>query len=251
MSLEGNVCIVTGGGSGIGRATALKLAARGASVAVVGRSEPKLHEVCADIQARGGTARPYAVDVADFNGVQAMARAVLDGWGRIDILVNNAGHSSQHRRLLSTTPEEIRAVVDSNLIGSIYCAKAVVPAMLEQKRGTIVNVASLAGTSPNLLAGMIYSAVKAAVINFNAYLNAEFRNSGIRAGVVIPGEVDTPIMDKRPTPPDSAARATMVPAEDVADAIMLIAAADPRTTIPELVIRPTFQRNTAPEIERA
>ncbi len=250
MTLEGKVCIVTGGGSGIGRAAVLKMAAAGARVAVVGRTASKNDAVVAEVKAAGGVARPFAVDVADFEAVQAMARAVLADWGRIDVLVNNAGHSSSHRRLLSTTPDEIRAVIDSNLIGSIYCSKAVVPSMLEAKQGTIVNVASLAGTNANLLAGMIYGAVKAAVINFNAYLNAEFRNSGIRAGVVIPGEVDTPIMDKRPTPPDAGARQSMVPAGDVADAIMLIATADPRTTIPELVIRPTFQRNTAAEIER-
>ena len=100
--------------------------------------------------------------------------------------------------LLTTTPEDIQSVINSNLVGTIYCTQAVIPSMREAKEGTIINVSSLAGVSPGLLAGMAYGAAKAAVNNFTAFLNSEYRNTGIRASVVIPGEVDTPIMNKRP-----------------------------------------------------
>lgn len=248
MALQGKVCIVTGGGSGIGRAAALMMAKAGARVVLAGRTLSKLQEVEKEIESAGGAAMSVSLNVADYDAVQKMAKDVLNAYGRIDVLVNNAGHSSRHRKLLTTTPEEVRAVIDSNLVGTIYCTQAVVPAMLEQKEGTIINVSSLAGVTPGLLGGMIYSAAKAGVINFTQFLNAEFRNTGIRASVVVPGEVDTPILDNRPVPPSRDARDTMVTAEDTAEAITLIAALPQRTSIPELIIRPTMQRDTSKEV---
>jgi len=174
--------------------------------------------------------------------------SVLAEHGKIDILLNNAGHSSIHRKLLTTTSEEMKGVFDSNVLGSVLCAQAVVPAMLEAGEGTIINISSLAGVTPGLLAGMAYGAAKAGVINFTQFLNAELRNTGIRASVVIPGEVDTPILDKRPVNPSADARETMVTAEDAAEAITMIARLPSRAAIPELVIRPTYLRDTSAEV---
>ncbi len=247
MGLKGKVCIVTGGGSGIGRSAALMMAEAGAKVALVGRTLSKVESVQREIEVAGGTAMAIGLDVADYDGVMQMADSVLGSYGRIDVLVNNAGHSSPHRRLMTTTPEELRAVLESNVSGSVYCTQAVVPSMQSQGEGTIINVSSLAGVNGSLLAGMAYSAAKAAVINFTSFLNAELKNTGIRASVVIPGEVDTPILDGRPISPSVEARATMVTAEDSAEAIMLIASLPQRACIPELIIRPTFQRDTSSE----
>ena len=251
MGLKDKVCIITGGGSGIGLASAIMMAEQGARVVLVGRTASKVEDAAKKIESSGGTAMSVGLDVADYDGVMKMARDVLDAYGRIDVLVNSAGHSSPHRKLLTTTPEEIRAVLDSNIVGTIYCTQAVMPTMLEAQEGTIINVASLAGVNPGLVGGMAYSAAKAAVINFTGFITSEFKNQGIRASVVIPGEVDTPILDKRPVPPSSDARATMVTAEDSAEAITLIAALPQRTTIPELVIRPTFQRDFTGELGTA
>ena len=248
MRLEGNVCIITGGGSGIGRGAALAMAQEGATVVINGRTESKLVSVKAEVEATGGTAVSYAFDVADYNAVEQMTADVLDKFGRIDVLVNNAGHSSQHRRLLNTTPEEMRSVIDSNLIGTFFCTKAVVPTMLEAKSGTIINISSLAAVTPGPFSGFAYGAAKAAVINFTEFLNADLRNTGIRASVVVPGEVATPILDKRPVPPDAAARATMVDVDETSAAILLIATLPQRSNIPELVIRPTMHRNMTGEI---
>ena len=247
MSLKGNVCIITGGGSGIGRDAALTLARDGAAVVIVGRTQAKLNAVQAEIAAEGGTALPYVLDVADYDAVQQMVDDVLEQFGRIDVLVNNAGHSSHHRRLLNTPPEEMRSVIDSNLIGTFFCTKAVVPAMLEAKSGTIINISSLAAVTPGPFSGFAYGAAKAAVINFTEFLNVDLRNTGIRASVVVPGEVATPILDKRPIPPDAAARATMVDVAETSAAIHLIATLPQRSNIPELVIRPTMYRNMAGE----
>ncbi len=248
MRLKDHVCIITGGGSGIGRGAALTMAEEGATVVVIGRTASKLESVKSEVSAAGGTAVSYALDVADYGAVEQMVTDVLNQFGRIDVLVNNAGHSSHHRRLLNTPPEEMRAVIDSNLIGTFYCTKAVVPAMLDAKSGTIINISSLAAVTPGPFSGFAYGAAKSGVINFTEFLNADLRNTGIRASVVVPGEVATPILDNRPVPPDADARATMVGVDETSAAILLIATLPQRSNIPELVIRPTMHRNMTGEI---
>ena len=250
MTLKNKVCLITGGGSGIGRATANKMAKEGARIIVVGRTQTKIDETVSGIKKDGGYASGYATDVSDQALVDDLVSSVIQEHSKIDLLLNNAGHSSKHRRLTTTTATEIQSVIDSNLIGTIYCSQAVVPHMLSAEEGTIINVASIAGLSPSNLGGMIYSAVKAAVINFTGFLNDDLKNTGIRASVVIPGEVDTPILDNRPVPPDENARAKMVTAEDTAEAISMIARLPLRTNIPELQIRPTFIRDNSGEIEK-
>ena len=247
MTLQNKICVITGGGSGIGRASAIQMASEGAVVVVVGRTLSKVEAVRDEIAANGGAAQAYGVDVGDEDGVRRMVAEILDARGAIDVLVNNAGHSSPRRMLLTTTAEDLRSVYESNLVGSVFCSQAVVPSMKKAGRGTIINVSSMAGVSASPLAGMSYSAAKAAVINFTAFLNAELRNTGIRASVVIPGEVDTPILDGRPVVPDAEARQTMVTAEDTAEAITLIARLPQRAAIPELIIRPTWLRDTSGE----
>ena len=251
MTLHDKTCLITGAGSGIGRATALRFASEGADVRLVGRTLSKVEAVCAEIAKSGGSAAAYGFDVADRDGVFGAVAEIERERGAVDVLVNNAGHSSPHRRLLSTPPDEIASVINSNLMGTIYCTQAVMPAMIERDGGTIINVSSLAGVTPGLLGGMIYSAVKAAVINFTGHLNEEFKSTNIRASVVIPGEITTPLLDKRPVPPSKDARATMVGADDVAEAIALIAGLPQNSSIPELVIRPTYQRDVSGELTDA
>ena len=142
----------------------------------------------------------------------------------------------------------MRSVIDSNLMGTFFCTKAVVPAMMEAKSGTIINVSSLAAVNPGPFSGFPYGAAKAAVINFTEFLNADLRNTGIRASVVVPGEVATPILDHRPIPPSAAARETMVDVDETSAVILLIASLPQRSNIPELIIRPTMFRDMAGEI---
>lgn len=243
MDVQNKVCLITGAGSGIGAAVALELAAHGARVALVGRTASKVEAIRDRIHSAGGTALAFGLDVADYQGVGQMVQQTLDTFGCIDVLVNNAGHSSHHRRILTTPPEEIRAVIDSNLVGTLYCTRAVLPRMLEARDGIIINVASMAGVHTSYLGGMIYSAVKAAVIHFTRFLNFELHNTGVRASVLIPGEVDTPIMDNRPIPPTAEDRTTMIGVEECVEALMTIIALPKRSTIAELLIKPTIMRN--------
>ena len=248
MSLKGQVCIITGAGSGIGRDAALLMASDGATIVLVGRTEAKIEAVKVEIESDGGSATTYALSVADYTAVCQMVDGVTQTYGQIDVLVNNAGHSSLHRRLLNSPPEEVLQVIDSNLIGTFFCTQAVVPTMLKAQSGTIINVSSLAGVTPGPFSGFAYGAAKAGVINFTEFLNADLKNTGIRASVLIPGEVNTPILDKRPITPEEDARKGMVDVAETSAAIHLIASLPPRTNIPQLVIRPTWHRNLADEI---
>ncbi|MEM7374243.1 MAG: SDR family oxidoreductase [Bacteroidota bacterium] len=248
-NLQNKVAIITGGGSGIGKATAIQMAQLGVKVIITGRTASKIQAVAQEIIETGGIAKAISLDVADHKAVHEMAKMVQQEFGRIDILINNAGHSSNNRRLLSITPEEIHAVINTNLIGTMYCAQAVAQAMLEQKSGTIINVSSLAALHPSAFSGMAYGPAKAAVINFTEFLNEELKNTGIRATVFIPGEVNTPILNERYVPPSQDARELMVGVEETAEAICMIASLPQRTNIPKMIIRPTFHRDMSGETE--
>jgi short-subunit dehydrogenase len=248
--LKGKVCIITGAGSGIGRSASIKLARSGATIFLVGRTTSKLEQVRQEIQSQDGSAVTTPCDVADVHAVRSLVGDVLKSHGRIDVLVNNAGYSTRNRTTLSVTPEEADEIVRVNLTGPIFFTQAVLPTMLKQKSGTIVNVSSGAALTPSRLSGPVYSAAKAGLVNFTRYLNIELQNSGVRACCIIPGEVNTPIMEKRPVPPSQEARATMLSADDVADAIVLAVTAHDRALVEEVVIRPRAQRDVTCELQK-
>jgi NADP-dependent 3-hydroxy acid dehydrogenase YdfG len=224
------------------------MASDGATVALVGRTASKVEAVQSEIEAAGGTGRAYGLDVSDRDAVFAMATDVAQRYGKIDVLLNNAGHSSPHRRLLNTTADEIESVIASNLLGTIYCTQAVMAGMLERDSGTIVNVASIAGLEPGVMGGMIYSTVKASIIAFTKSLNSEFAKTNIRATTISPGEIETPALDRRPVKPNAADRDKIAGADEVAEMIATIAGLPQRTAIHDLVIRPTWQRDTSAEM---
>jgi NAD(P)-dependent dehydrogenase (short-subunit alcohol dehydrogenase family) len=238
MTLEGQVALVTGASSGIGWATAVGLARAGAAVALTARRVPELQRLAEEITAAGGKALVAAADVANPAQVDAAVQATLQQFGRLDILVNNAGLNTKTRHFRDMSREDWEQVIRVDLDACYYCIQAVLPAMRQQQSGTIVNVSSNAGRQASLLSGVAYSAAKAGVIALNQSINLEEWQHGIRACVVEPGEVDTPIVLSRPTPPTAAHRATMLQSEDVANAIVLVCSLPMRASIEELMIRP-------------
>lgn len=247
--LQDQVAIVTGAGSGIGRSTALHLARESAKVVVVGRRQGPLDEVVAEIRSAGGKAWARSVDLLQREQLKGLVRWTEENVGTVNILVNNAGASSKVRNIRWIESDDWDQTIEVNLNAVYVLIQAVLPGMLAAGGGTVVTVSSLAAVRPGLLGGAPYGAAKAGVSNLMAYLHATFRNNGIRSTTVLPGEVNTPIMDTRVRPPTAQERTAMVDPDDVARAILLCCTLPARTTIEQLVISPTLARDQGPDTE--
>jgi NADP-dependent 3-hydroxy acid dehydrogenase YdfG len=247
-ALKGKVAIVTGGGTGIGRCTAMMLAEEGAQVVVAGRRLEPLEAVVKQIAQSGGHAVARPADLSTFDEALALGQSTIEAFGRVDVLVNNAGVAGPIRNLQWTPKAQVEEVVGINLIGIFALAQAVLPDMVKRGEGTIVTVSSVAALRPGLISGAPYGAAKAAGNNLMAYVNNVYRHQGIRATAIMPAEVDTPILDGRPLPPGPEARATMMQPEDVARAVLLAVTLPARTVIEEMVISPTRLRDVAPDL---
>lgn len=240
-SLKGQVAWVTGGGSGIGLAGALELVKAGAHVIISGRNAATNASALAILQAVG-SAEAVLLDVADKHAVKAVADQIVAQHGHIDILVNSAGTNATQRNFDVLTTDAWDDVVAINLSGLFYCVHAVLPSMRTRKNGLIVNVSSWAGLYASKLTGPVYNATKRAVLALTESINMEEGVNGIRASSVLPGEVATPILNKRPVPPSQEQRDRMVQAEDMGQAILFLAQMPSRACINELIISPTFNR---------
>lgn len=249
MTQNTRIALVTGAGSGMGAATAAALAADGAVVVLVGRRREPLEQVAAAISSTGGTAHVRVADIASSAEISELVEDVRAALGPIDVLVNNAGSASTVLNPRWTPEAEWRQVIDVNLTAVFQLTQAVLPDMLARGRGTIVTVSSLAAVTPNLLGGAAYGAAKAGVRNFMTFLHTTFRNDGLRAITVLPGEADTPILDSRARPPHAAERADMVQPEDVAEAIRTAVALPDRVVLQEIIVAPTRQRDVSGDLE--
>ncbi len=170
-----------------------------------------------------------------------MVDAITGALGPIDILVNNAGTNIKERTFRELTPETWDRLIRTNLDGAFYCIHAVLPGMLRRKDGVIVNVVSIAGKRASPLGGVAYAASKFGMSALGIGLAAEEKDSGIRVCNIYPGEVDTPILEVRPQPVTEEHRARILRPEDVAAAVLFVASQPPHVSIPELVIKPTWQ----------
>jgi len=243
MALEGQIALVTGASSGIGRATAVALASEGATVVLSGRRRGLLEDCAAEIAAGGGVAEAAPLDVTDEPAVEACVADLLRRHGRLDLLVSAAGKNTTRRNLRDLTTAEWRLVLDANLTGPYLLVRATLPSMRARGAGTIVVVGSAAALFPGPMSGVGYSASKAGVSALVKSINAEERRFGIRACAIQVGEVDTPIMDLRPFPPTAEDLARMLKPEDVAAAIVYAASQPQWVNVEEIFLRPTALRS--------
>lgn len=240
MAANARTALVTGGGTGIGAAVALALAARGFRVAIAGRRQDKLDEVVAAAPSESRI-EAHTVDVAERDSVNELVDWATRTLGRIDVLVNSAGVNVQKRSMAELSPDDWDFLVRVNATGAYNCMRSVLPQMRERRDGVIVNVSSVAGKRASMLGGVGYSASKFAMTALGLTAGEEERQHGIRITNIYPGEVETPILDQRPVPVTEEHRARILQPADVAAAVVLAAELPPRARIPELVIVPTTQ----------
>jgi len=233
MELKDKVVLVVGGAGGIGLGIARALVAEGCRVAVTDADEPALERATSD-----GVIRGHGCDVTDRSQVEALFEWLEREVGSIDILVNSAGINVGNRMMENVDPAEFDRVMAVNTTGTFNCIHAALPIMREKRSGLIVNIVSLAGLRVMPLAGMPYCVSKFATGALGTFVNLEEAGNGIKVTNIYPGETNTPIVDKRPSPPPPERRAQMLQPEDIAACVVAVAKLPPRAVVPELVITP-------------
>lgn len=234
MKLKGKVAIVTGASSGVGYATARALAREGATLIAAARRRDRLDHLVAEIAGEGQQGFSLPTDVTDSAQVQRMAEQTVKLLGRIDILVNCAGGLLKIAPFEQFNDAEWRAVIDTNLSGVFYAARAVVPYMKRQRSGTIVNLGSRVGRVgvANITP---FSAAKFALAGLSQSLAQELRPHNIFVTNLVAGMINS---DLAPLNPDEALRRRMLTTDDVAQAILWVCTLPPSLRVDELPVMP-------------
>jgi NAD(P)-dependent dehydrogenase (short-subunit alcohol dehydrogenase family) len=229
--------VITGAGSGVGRAAALRLAQQGWRVALVGRRAAALEET-ARLSGAPDRCVCCPCDIGDASAVAAMGQQVVQALGDVEVLVNAAGINTPRRALDVLSLDDYHAMMNVNLHGAYYCVQAFLPGMRARQSGTIVSIVSEAGRQASPKAGPAYVMSKFGLAGLTQSINAEERAHGIRACAIFPGDIDTPLLDMRPEPPAAAARARMLRPDDVAECVLLCITLPPRVIVEEMLVRP-------------
>ena len=248
--LAGKVAWVTGAGSGIGEAAALALADEGATIVLTGRRPAPLEDVAGRIRAAHGSAHVQPADLTDAAQVQAVGKYIGETLGRLDILVNNAGVNILDRHWDKLTPEGIDTLMQGNIMAALYCVTVALPFMRAQQDGLLIHTASMAGRFIGGVSGPIYTVAKHGVVAMSHSLNMQECIHGIRSTVFLPGEVATPILDKRPNPVSPEERARMVQSADCGDLIRYIACLPRHLVMNEVHLAPTWNRGYIANLQR-
>jgi NADP-dependent 3-hydroxy acid dehydrogenase YdfG len=238
--LKGQAALVVGGGSGIGRAVALSLAEAGCRVGVAGRRSEPLQQTCREAGATSAI-QWQQVDVARHESAIELVEWFETAIGPPEIMVNAAGINIKTRSMAEMTPDQWEQVMAINATGAYHLLSAVLPSMRARKEGTIIQISSVAGKRALTLGGIAYCASKFAMTALGTAVGEEESAHGIRITNVCPGEVDTPLLEARPTPATAEHRARMLQPEDVAQMVVAICRLPPRAHVPEIVIKPHKQ----------
>jgi NADP-dependent 3-hydroxy acid dehydrogenase YdfG len=239
VSLRNQVALVVGASSGIGRETAVLLARDGVRVMAAARREDRLRELREAVQSEGLSLEYHVADAADPAAMDTLARVTREQLGEIDILVYSTGTNVPNRALTRLTRETWDRMISVNLNGAYYITSAVLPAMRQRGRGHLIYISSISGQVPDV-SGAAYQATKRGLIGLAHAIRVEEKEHGIRTCAILPGLVDTELLDLRPfkTPAETLAKA-MRP-EDVAEAVLAVARLPERVVVPEMQILPTM-----------
>ncbi len=240
MELRGKVGLITGGGSGIGLATAVALAEEGCQAIIVGRDEQKLQAAASEY-----TGNPSIVgrrcDVTERGQVQELFDWLGREFGPPEVLVNSAGINVSRRAMSELDPADWDRMVAINATGAFNCMHAALPGMRKRRSGLIVNISSIAGKRASALGGPGYCASKFAMTGLGTAVGLEERPNGIRISNIYPGEVATPILKHRPTPVPPERLDEMLQPQDIAMMVIAVAKLPDRAVVPEMVITPLYQ----------
>ncbi len=228
------VAVVSGASRGIGKAIGLKLANEGYDVVIFGRDNSQLQIVCEELKKAGSHSIYFSGDAADEKFVNTSIEQVLSKYGRVDHLINNAGIGI-FKKFVDSSLEDFKKQVDVNLYGVYNFSKSVVYKMIEQRSGSIINIASLAGKN-SFVGGTMYSATKHALLGFSRSLMLEVREYNIRVASICPGSVDTEFSTNGRLTPH---KKNILHADDVADAVLAVIRMPERALISEIDLRPT------------
>jgi len=245
QKLTGKVALITGASSGIGEATAIALAAEGATVAVSARREDRLQDLVKRITDSGGKAYPIAADVSEETQANEIVQKAQQELGRVDILVNNAGVMLLGM-IEGANTEDWRRMINTNVLGLMYATHAAIPIMKQQGGGHIVNISSVAGRVARAGSG-VYNASKWGVVAFSEALRQEVLKYKIRVTIIEPGAVATELTQHITDPvakknsEDFTKSITPLESEDIAAAIVYAVTQPQRVDVNEILIRPTEQ----------
>ena len=228
--------IVTGAGSGVGRAVAIALAREQWKLTIVGRQQAPLEETKKLCGSADVLVSPC--DLREEPQVQQMVKNAREKFGFISTLVYAAGINAPLRSWAEITTETFHSIVDTNFSGAFFCTRALLSEMRERKTGTIVHIVSDAAKQASAKSGVSYSASKFAQAGLVQSVNAEERGHGIRACAIFPGDIDTPLLNKRQSPPPPEARAKMLRPEDIAQCVLLAVNLPERAIVEEIIVRP-------------
>jgi NADP-dependent 3-hydroxy acid dehydrogenase YdfG len=245
QSLSQNNVIVTGGATGIGFAIACAFAQEGANVAIGSRRQSAIEEAiqqCSRSNPAAARMIGSVVDVADRSSVDAFFAWAKQSLGKVDILVNAAGVNIKDRSMAVMKPSQWDEVMAINATGAYNCIYAVLGDMRASKAGLIINISSVAGKRALALGGVAYSASKFAMTALGTCISNEVGSEGVRVTNVYPGEVDTPILEHRPTPVTEEHRQSILRPDDIAKVIIGIATLPTRVHVPEVVVKPVHQQ---------
>ena len=249
-SLIGRRALITGGGSGIGKAIAQDLVKLGVQVNVCGRRKMPLATTISEMGRCGDNAKALVADVTKPDDVKRLVSELLKP-GPIDILINNAGFSSKIRSARHVGAREWRDVMDVNTLGPVMLTQGLIGPMIERGSGDVIMIASVAGLRPSVMAGAAYSSAKSAARAYMDVLRQEVSRSGIRCISVFPGEVDTPILDNRALIPGHEERAVMMQSTDISHAVCMALSMPRRATVSEIVLTATYPRDLTADIAAA
>ncbi len=238
--LAGKVVAITGGGTGIGAGIARGLAMAGCNVVIGGRRIEPLEALAKSIPS-DKPVLTHPIDVAEPQSVTDFFSFVRNQVGEVDILVNSAGINIQNRTMATMVPEDWDRVMQINTSGAYRCILEVLPPMRERRDGIVINISSIAGKRAIALGGVVYCASKFAMTALGTAIANEVRHEGVRVTNVYPGEVNTPILDRRPVPVTQAHKDSILQPDDIASLVVTICQLPPRAHVPEIVIKPTTQ----------